>query len=114
GNEPNFPCFVRMLPNMEQASIYNSVNLSLNWKTPDNITIAGAGISTLWCPSDPDAAVAVPIASINAVRATYTLGIPSGNFVQQYTSYGGGPRLWNLTVKTNDQNNGLPTSPAPC
>jgi prepilin-type N-terminal cleavage/methylation domain-containing protein/prepilin-type processing-associated H-X9-DG protein len=109
GNEPNFSCFVRMLPSLEQNSIYNSVNFSLNWKTPDNITIAGAGISTLWCPSDPDAAVAVPIASINSVRPTYTLGVPAGSYNQQYTSYGGVAGLWNLTVKTTDNNNGVST-----
>jgi prepilin-type processing-associated H-X9-DG protein len=73
------------------------------------LVCAGPGISTLWCPSDPDAAVAVPIASINAVHATYTLGVPSGNFVQQYTSYGGVAGLWNLTVKTTDTNNGVST-----
>ncbi len=108
-NEPNFSCFVRMLPTFEQGNIYNAVNFSLNWKTPDNLTIAGVGVGTLWCPSDPDAAVAVPIASINSVSPTYSLGVPTGNFVQQYTSYGGVAGLWNLTVKTTDTNAGVST-----
>ncbi len=106
-NEPNFSCFVRMLPNFEQSAIYNSVNFSLNWRAPDNFTIASAGVSTLMCPSDPDAATAVSFTSIaNAASATsstnpYGFGTP-GNFVQQYLSYGGVAGLWNLTVKTTD------------
>jgi prepilin-type N-terminal cleavage/methylation domain-containing protein/prepilin-type processing-associated H-X9-DG protein len=109
GNEPNFSCFVRMLPMFEQNSLYNAVNFNLNWKTPDNITIAGAGLNTLHCPSDPDAAQAVSIATINSLSPTYTLGVPTGNFLQQYTSYGGVAGLWNLTVKTTDTNNGVST-----
>jgi prepilin-type N-terminal cleavage/methylation domain-containing protein/prepilin-type processing-associated H-X9-DG protein len=109
GNEPNFSCFVRMLPNFEQQSIYNAVNFSLNWRAPDNLTIAGAGISTLWCPSDPDASVAVSIASFSSLSGNYNLGpLPPGNWLQQYCSYGGVAGLWNLTVKTTDTLNGQP------
>jgi len=110
--EPNFSCFIRMLPHMEQQSIYNAVNFSLVWKAPDNITIAGVGISTLWCPSDPDASTSVPISTINSVpgaSVTYNLGVPTGNFLQQFTSYGAVAGLWNLTVKTTDNNAGVST-----
>ncbi len=108
-NEPNFSCFVRMLPAFEQSNIYNSVNFSLNWRSPDNFTIAGVGINTLMCPSDPDASVAVSFTAIAAAAAAtssqnpYSFGTPS-NFVQQYDSYGGVAGLWNLTVKTTDGN----------
>ncbi len=108
-NEPNFSCFVRMLPNFEQSAMYNGVNFSLNWKSPDNFTIAGVGLNTLMCPSDPDAAVAVSFTAIAAAATAtsssnpYGFGVP-GNFVQQYASYGGVAGLWNLTVKTTDGN----------
>ena len=108
--QPNFSCFVRMLPTFEQGSIYNSVNFALNWVAPDNITIAAVGLSTLWCPSDPDAAVAVPIATVNAAYSTYTQATSFVNtFNQQYTSYGAVAGLWNLTVTPYDSNAGVST-----
>jgi prepilin-type N-terminal cleavage/methylation domain-containing protein/prepilin-type processing-associated H-X9-DG protein len=109
GNEPNFSCYVRMLPTLEQQSVYNAVNFNLNWRAPENITIAGVGISTLWCPSDPDASVAVPISSFSSTANNYNLApLPPGTWVQQYCSYGGVAGLWNLTVKTTDTLNGQP------
>ena len=108
--QPNFSSFVRMLPTFEQGSVYNAVNFSLNWIAPDNITVASTGLNTLWCPSDPDAAVAVPISTINAAYNTYTQGAAFVNtFSQQYTSYGGVAGLWNLTVTPFDSNAGTST-----
>jgi prepilin-type N-terminal cleavage/methylation domain-containing protein/prepilin-type processing-associated H-X9-DG protein len=47
--------FVAMLPQMEQAALYNAVNFSVNIELPENMTIQRAQISGLLCPSDPDA-----------------------------------------------------------
>jgi prepilin-type N-terminal cleavage/methylation domain-containing protein/prepilin-type processing-associated H-X9-DG protein len=45
--------FVRILPYIEQQVLANAYNYSLiNW-TADNGTVGAAGLSALWCPSDP-------------------------------------------------------------
>jgi prepilin-type N-terminal cleavage/methylation domain-containing protein/prepilin-type processing-associated H-X9-DG protein len=99
GDEPNFSPFVRMLPQFEQQSVYNGVNFNLNWRHPSNITLAGVGLSVLWCPSDPDAAVATPV--YTGDNAHY-FNLPPGTWKQQFTSYGGNAGTWNLTVKTSN------------
>jgi prepilin-type N-terminal cleavage/methylation domain-containing protein/prepilin-type processing-associated H-X9-DG protein len=99
GDEPNFSPFVRMLPYFEQQTIYNLVNFNYNWRHPANITIAGVGLSVLWCPSDPDAAVATPIYTLDT---GHYFDVPPGNWQQQFTSYGGNAGTWNLTVKTSN------------
>jgi prepilin-type N-terminal cleavage/methylation domain-containing protein/prepilin-type processing-associated H-X9-DG protein len=98
-NEPNFSAFVRMLPQFEQQTIYNNVNFNYNWRHPANITIAGVGLSVLWCPSDPDAAVATPVYTGDN---NHYFNLPAGTWLQQFTSYGGNAGTWNLTVKTSD------------
>jgi prepilin-type processing-associated H-X9-DG protein len=40
---------------MEQSALFNSANLALDVLAAANTTVANAGVSTLWCPSDPDA-----------------------------------------------------------
>ena len=43
-----------MLPFYEQGPLWNAYNSTIDSAThPANITLAGVGISTLWCPSDP-------------------------------------------------------------
>ena len=44
--------FVRMLPYYEQGPLYNAYNSSTTATHPSNVTLAGVGISALWCPSD--------------------------------------------------------------
>ena len=44
--------FVRLLPMLEQQTTYDATNFSLTSYDPQNYTLAGAGIATLWCPSD--------------------------------------------------------------
>ena len=98
-DEPNFSAFVRMLPQFEQQTIYNNVNFNYNWRHPANITIAGIGLSVLWCPSDPDAAVATPVYTGDN---SHYFNLPTGTWLQQFTSYGGNAGTWNLTVKTSN------------
>jgi prepilin-type N-terminal cleavage/methylation domain-containing protein/prepilin-type processing-associated H-X9-DG protein len=45
-------CFVRMLPFFEQTALYNSYNQMMSFSNPTNLTVAGASLSTLMCPSD--------------------------------------------------------------
>jgi prepilin-type N-terminal cleavage/methylation domain-containing protein/prepilin-type processing-associated H-X9-DG protein len=99
GDEPNFSAFVRMLPQFEQQNIFNGVNFNYNWRHPTNITIAGVGLNVLWCPSDPDAAVATPVYTGDN---SHYFNLPPGTWMQQFTSYGGNAGTWNLTVKTSN------------
>jgi prepilin-type processing-associated H-X9-DG protein len=47
--------FVVLAPYLDQSPLYNTYNFSVSWRSGANVTIAGTGISTLWCPSDPAA-----------------------------------------------------------
>jgi prepilin-type N-terminal cleavage/methylation domain-containing protein/prepilin-type processing-associated H-X9-DG protein len=85
---------VRLLPYYEQASLYNTYNRLSNVEAPPNITIAGVGISTLWCPSDPAVATSLNLAAMTTSGYTvgYNLGyfqLPPGNWNQYQASYGG-------------------------
>jgi prepilin-type N-terminal cleavage/methylation domain-containing protein/prepilin-type processing-associated H-X9-DG protein len=63
---PTDPCggshehgvFIALLPFVEQTPIFNAYNASVHYETAPNSTVMGAGLSVLWCPSDP--AVARP------------------------------------------------------
>ena len=83
--------FVHMLPFYEQGPLYNSVNWNLNPTHPANITLAGVGISTLWCPSAPDAQT---MTNLNGPAPySYTIGpwqgytLPPGTWYERTTSY---------------------------
>jgi prepilin-type N-terminal cleavage/methylation domain-containing protein/prepilin-type processing-associated H-X9-DG protein len=85
--------FVRMLPYYEQGPLFNAYNCSTTATHPSNITLAGVGISALWCPSDGN--VSTPVAFSQVVGYGYTLSqyfgytLPPGNWNQTQTSYGG-------------------------
>jgi prepilin-type N-terminal cleavage/methylation domain-containing protein/prepilin-type processing-associated H-X9-DG protein len=84
---PNFGAFVRLMPYLEQAAVYNCVNFSLTAYEPDNITVAGVAISTLICPSDP----VVPYPIVKDPQASWIEHyqvLPPGTWMQQFTSYG--------------------------
>ncbi len=44
--------FIRLLPQLEQQSMYNAFNQSLSCYLSDQATVTGAGLNVLWCPSD--------------------------------------------------------------
>jgi prepilin-type N-terminal cleavage/methylation domain-containing protein/prepilin-type processing-associated H-X9-DG protein len=91
--------WVRMLPYFEQTPLWNAYNSIIDSAThPANITIAGVGIATLWCPSDPNASTSVSLSttttySYNGNTYTYSLGsklgytLPPGNWNQYMTDY---------------------------
>jgi prepilin-type processing-associated H-X9-DG protein len=86
-----------MLPFFEQAPMYNAINFSSGTSAaPDNLTIAGVRIASLVCPSDlQNDTIAMP--STKASPSGTTPGwsfnevypLPSGNWTQAFTSYGG-------------------------
>jgi prepilin-type N-terminal cleavage/methylation domain-containing protein/prepilin-type processing-associated H-X9-DG protein len=87
--------FVGLLPFLEQQNVFNSQNFMVVYMTTNthkfiglaNMTANGAGITALWCPSDP----AVSVAS-----TVYTASIGGGcpAFVQRFTSYHGNAGTW--------------------
>jgi prepilin-type N-terminal cleavage/methylation domain-containing protein/prepilin-type processing-associated H-X9-DG protein len=90
------PPFVRMLPYFEQTVAWNAYNSSLPGVHSSNVTLAGIGIATLWCPSDTMLSLApFSLSSPAYAGSNYTLGyflgynLPKGNsWKQQLTSYG--------------------------
>jgi prepilin-type N-terminal cleavage/methylation domain-containing protein/prepilin-type processing-associated H-X9-DG protein len=92
--QENYSCFVRMLPFMEQQSVYNAFNLNLVYSEVQNITIAGVGISTLLCPSDTWSPQPIP----STATSIYNV-IPAGS-IQQFTSYAGCEGMWSVRYMT--------------
>ena len=88
--------FVRMLPYYEQGPLWNAYNSIVDSGThPANITLAGVGISTLWCPSDPTASATYSLSAPAYPGASFTDGylmgytLPPGQWYQHTTNYRG-------------------------
>jgi prepilin-type N-terminal cleavage/methylation domain-containing protein/prepilin-type processing-associated H-X9-DG protein len=97
----NFSVFVRMLPYTEQGPMYNAVNFSLTSGNFQNITVSGIRMSILTCPSDTSNDP-VPI-NPNAANASFNLvsgTLPSGNWIQCYSSYAGNAGTWDYGYAT--------------
>jgi prepilin-type N-terminal cleavage/methylation domain-containing protein/prepilin-type processing-associated H-X9-DG protein len=73
---------LRTLPYIEQAAMYSAYNFQLAFAEPSNVTVAGFGISTLWCPSDPAISEGRPL------NPTFYPYIPTG-LLQRLSSYSG-------------------------
>ena len=83
-----------MLPYVEQGPLWNAYNTIIDSSThPANITIAGVGIATLWCPSDPLAGTSYNLSAPAYQGSPYTIGssygytMPPGNWNQALTNY---------------------------
>ena len=85
---PNFSVFVFLTPFLEQQQIWNATNFNLSNYEPANITIAGIGINTLMCPSDPWQPQIISSSTPNASFVEHVSALPSGTWMQQFTSYG--------------------------
>jgi prepilin-type N-terminal cleavage/methylation domain-containing protein/prepilin-type processing-associated H-X9-DG protein len=96
---PDAYIFVRLLPFIEQSAMYSAYNTSLPTVDVANLTIAGAAINTLQCPSDPIVTTPLNLASTTtfAILGTtetwakalgYYSALPPGTWNQQLTSYG--------------------------
>jgi len=75
---------------LEQTALMNTWNMSVNMFYPDNLTVWGAAISSLWCPSD---------GTINQVKTLpnyigYFSDPPGQPGKMAYSSYGGNGGLW--------------------
>ncbi len=49
-------CFGALLSYMEQAPLYSAYNTFFGYRCDPNATVSGAGLNTLWCPSDTEIA----------------------------------------------------------
>ena len=63
----------------EQVPLFNSINFNQNMYVAANSTVNGAGLSMLWCPSDP---------VITGLQYVYNGGgLDGSTFTMKYTSY---------------------------
>jgi len=78
---------VRLTQYFEQGNIYNSMNFSIPMYYGANITVCGAGLSMIWCPSD---------GAIVGLRYTYPApyAFDGGPLPMTYSSYAGCLGTW--------------------
>jgi prepilin-type processing-associated H-X9-DG protein len=87
---------VALLAYFEQSALANAYNFSLALWLPDNYTIHGTGISTLWCPSD---ATVEKIRTLTHVAGGYTPPQQTPNglpIVQAMTNYVPCVGMWGI------------------
>jgi prepilin-type N-terminal cleavage/methylation domain-containing protein/prepilin-type processing-associated H-X9-DG protein len=96
--------FVRLLPFYEQGPLWNSYNTTIDSAThPANITMAGVGLSTMWCPSDSVVqGWNVNLTDIDGYGDPYwqDLGYvmpPPGNWFQRSTNYRTSAGPWSVS-----------------
>ena len=94
----NYSVFVRLSPFMEQSNAFNTVNFSFRSLNAENITLAGVGVSALWCPSDGT------VSQLQTIDDDFIYTLPTGTWKQAYTSYRGNQGFWGLRIRTTDVN----------
>ncbi len=95
GSRWGFSPFVHLAGSMEQTQALSAVNFDIGIYMPENATVGGIGISTLWCPSDPG------VAQLTTAFVAETYGA-DGIWKQAFTSYGGVVGTWNLSLRLTD------------
>ena len=80
-----FSAFAHMFGQLERQSVYDAINFSLTWQNRANMTVAGLGINSLWCPSDAMASL--------GTRSRYFNGKS-----QYLSSYGCNEGLWEVVA----------------
>jgi len=75
-------CLASLTMYMEQVSLFNATNFSVNMYNAPNTTISLTGIASLWCPSDPKVAdlYTYPVGAIGTM--------PGAALPMHFTSYG--------------------------
>ena len=87
--------FVRLLPFIEGQPQANAYNMAFSNGSAQNVTIAGLGVATLWCPSDALVNNAQPIDTGSYV-------VPPGSWRQAYSSYAASQGTWGLRIRSSD------------
>ena len=96
GSTWNFGPFPSMLSYLEQPAVFNAVNFDWNVFAGENLTIAGIGLSVLWCPSDAS------VSALATADLTRYPGAPAGDWKQAYSSYGGVVGAWSLRLNVDN------------
>jgi prepilin-type N-terminal cleavage/methylation domain-containing protein/prepilin-type processing-associated H-X9-DG protein len=82
--------FTRTLPYFDQGPVYAGMNFNVPATEPQNITFAGVGMATLWCPSDPMMIQPVNLVANGAsgyqIGGGYLYNLPPGATWNQYNS----------------------------
>lgn len=81
---------------LEQGQAFNAENFSFTYEHPANVTVAGIGMSTLWCPSDGTVSQGAPL-----IARFYGLA-SAGPWRQQFSSYAGCEGTWPIYVGPDD------------
>jgi prepilin-type processing-associated H-X9-DG protein len=86
GRFPSQSLFVSILGQTDQQALFNGWNMSVNVKNAQNFTVSAAGLSRLWCPSDPfvQARTVLPQGAM----------LDAGRASMRYTSYAGCTGMW--------------------
>jgi len=93
--------FVQMLQYLEQSSTYSAFNFVLSSYDSPNHTVAGTGLSVLWCPSDSAAAERFPIdADLQNFYGTPAPGFTGVTFTSYVTNNG----PWAMYFDLSDPN----------
>ena len=90
--------FVRLLPFTEGQSTVNAFNFDLSNGSAQNVTVAGIGTSSFWCPSD------ALVSNQGAIDTASYIVPTTGTFRQMYTSYAGCQGTWGLRILSNNVN----------
>jgi prepilin-type N-terminal cleavage/methylation domain-containing protein len=94
----NFSCYVRMLPQLEQTSTFNAVNLNLNGTSVENATIMGVALNVLMCPSDYAVSQPTPI-HLTLLQNDPGWTPPAGQtWYQQFCSYAANAGTWTMPI----------------
>ncbi len=73
---------------LEQGAAYAAYNFDIDAHAPSNVTVAGIGLATLWCPSDPTVSEGLPLIDQDIIPEKQYPYRPDGA-IHQFTSYFG-------------------------
>ena len=86
--------FVFLSNYLEQGNVYNTINFNINIFDAVNTTVAGVGLSVLWCPSDGTISQSHQFAASD--NAAIEPNVPMN---MNYTSYAGCAGTWFLSPR---------------
>jgi prepilin-type N-terminal cleavage/methylation domain-containing protein/prepilin-type processing-associated H-X9-DG protein len=87
--------FVRLLPFIEQAQLYNAYNTNVHFAYVQNGTVGATGVSAIWCPSDGTVS---ELGMDQSHLGQFPLGM-------RFTSYKGNSGTWFSPGRYQDMSN---------
>ena len=80
-------CFIHLLPQLDQATLYNTINMNLSIFSTENTTIHTVGVASLACPSDAGAGRTIEL--LPDAISRYLTDSSVANPKMIFTSYAG-------------------------